>query len=306
MEPKPDRANVELWEQARQHARGAALAAWRAIEPLYEGEYEIFNKADGPATEADRLADRLIVEALKTHYPPETYGYLTEESEDSNERLGRERVWIVDPIDGTKDFIKRNGNFAIQIALVERQADGRYAPVAGVVYRPTAERLYSAVAGGGTICERVAEAAAGPEPRHRCELSHACEVSRRSQLDRLRAVVSNSHRTSRMMRLIESLGLERYWPVGSLGVKICTIVEGEAELYVVTSLGMVKEWDSCAPHLILNEAGGRMTDLLGRPMTYNRPDPRWHCGLLASNGAIHDVLADKARRFLGSEGVELK
>ena len=79
---------------------------------------------DGPCTEADKLADRLIVDRLKSMFPSPDFGYLTEESEDNKERLGCKRVWIIDPIDGTKEFIKKNGNFVIHIALAEQMEDG--------------------------------------------------------------------------------------------------------------------------------------------------------------------------------------
>jgi 3'(2'), 5'-bisphosphate nucleotidase len=300
MQPEINAASPALWERARRDACAAALAAWRAIEPLYHGEYAIEHKIDGPATEADHLADRLIGEALKQDYPADAYGYLTEESMDSHDRLDRERVWIVDPIDGTRDFIRRNGNFAIQIGLVERCGDGIYRPVVGVVYRPVSGGMYSAVVGQGTLLQRVRDGELEPDGA-----AVRCRVSNRSELGRMRAVVSNSHRTSQLMRLIEGLGLEDYRHMGSVGVKACTIADGEAEVYVMTGFGKVNEWDVCAPELILREAGGGATDLLGRPFHYNRSDAHLHAGLLASNGAIHETLVERVRRFMHEDGARL-
>lgn len=283
----------DLYEHACAIATEAALAAWRAIAPLYGAEYAIEHKADGPATDADRLADRVILEHLRAHFPPDTYGYLTEESVDDASRLARGRVWIIDPIDGTRDFIRGTGHFAVQIGLVERGEQGIFRPVVAVVLRPTAGLLCTAIAGRG----------AWRRAMDGTDVPQRLRVSTRDGIGRLRAVVSNADRTSRLARFIHGLGLESYYNIGSLGVKVCLIASGEAELYVVTGLGKVKEWDTCAPELILQEAGGRMTDLCGRPLYYNRPDPRMHAGLLASNGPAHGQLSARVLAFLQSEGV---
>src|SRR5690554_137591 len=92
-------ADVRRWRRARDAAVIAALNTWGAIAPSYEGNYAIEHTADGPRTEADRLADLLIVQRLKLHFPASEYGYLTEESEDDRRRLNMDRVWIIDPID---------------------------------------------------------------------------------------------------------------------------------------------------------------------------------------------------------------
>ena len=186
--------------------------------------------------------------------------------------------------------------------MAERLGDGEWHPVAAAVYRPVAGTMYSATLGGGALRQDL-----GPE---------ACEAPRgfgadqalpmnvdkeRDQTSVMRSVVSNSHQTSRLTRLIASLNLEDYWHVGSLGVKLCSIAEGYAELYVNVSTGMTKEWDTCAPHLILEQAGGRLTDLAGGALTYNRADPRNMRGLLASNGTIHAELLERVGEFLKQE-----
>jgi 3'-phosphoadenosine 5'-phosphosulfate (PAPS) 3'-phosphatase len=127
-------------------------------------------------------------------------------------------------------------------------------------------------------------------------------ISSRSEIGRMRAVVSSSHRTGRLLRLVGELGLESHRHVGSVGIKICTIAAGEAELYVNLALGKSKEWDTCAPHLVLAEAGGMLTDLAGEPISYNRPDVRHHGGLLASNGRAHKELVARIRRFQEQTG----
>jgi 3'(2'), 5'-bisphosphate nucleotidase len=289
-----------LWLQAHDAATRAALAAWRAIEPLYHGRYDIEDKPDGPSTDADRLADRVIVEALEAAFPRAGHGFLTEESEDGRARLDRERVWIVDPVDGTKDFIRHNGNFAMHIALVERTGD-LWLPVAAVVYRPVAGHLYSAVRGRGAWRRDVAP---GPDGALAPGKPLPIRVSARGRIEIMRSVVSNSHRTSRLMRLIESLPLESYIHIGSLGIKLALIAEGQAELYINLGLGKTKEWDTCAPHLVLTEAGGTLTDLAGAPLAYNRPEVRHQHGLLASHGPLHEAMVGRVREFLETAQAE--
>ncbi len=289
---------VELWRLARAQAAHAAIATWGVIASYYNGSFYIEEKADGPCTEADRAADLAILERLRRTFPPDRYGYLSEETVDDRDRLNHDRVWIIDPIDGTRDFINGTGNFAIHIALVERMADLQWHPVAAVVYLPVLGRLYSAVRGEGAHRQHVP---APPKPGDWDNPRQPLRVSNRAEPQNMRSVVSNANRTSRLMRLIHSLQLEDHWHVGSLGVKLSAIADGEAELYVNLSQGKAKEWDTCAPHLILSEAGGMMTDLAGAPITYNQPDVHHNAGLLASNGPAHHMLIDHVRRFLDQE-----
>lgn len=299
-------SSTTFWESAREAACQVALEVWAAIEPFYMGNYTIQEKVDGPCTEADRMADKLIVERLRILFPSPEFGFLTEESEDNKERLGCKYVWIIDPIDGTKEFIKKSGNFVIHIGLVEQMEDGLWHPVASAVYRPVAGDLYSAVKGQGARRQHLGEVERqliGETGRFEGVLEdlgpgEELRVSQRAEIGQMRSVVSNAYDTSRLMRLIQSLALEDYWRMGSLGIKLCTIAEGGAELYVNLGLGKSKEWDTCAPMLILTEAGGVMTDLDGAPLHFNRPDVYHHRGLVASNGLVHDMLLDLVKKFI--------
>lgn len=289
-----------LWRVARDAATHAAIAAWGVIASYYDGSYVIEEKAEGPTTEADRVADLLIVERLSHCFPRSKFGYLTEESDDSDERLDRERVWIIDPIDGTRDFINHTDNFAIHIALVERADDNLFYPVAAVVYLPMLGRLYSAVKGGGAHRQLI------PHPPQASDWDNhrrPIQVSTRSRIENMRSVVSNANRTSRLMRLIHSLNLENHWHVGSLGVKLSIIAEGDAEVYVNLTQGKCKEWDTAAPELILSEAGGVLTDLTGAPITYNKPNVYHMNGLLATNGPAHQMLLETVQHFLANERI---
>jgi 3'-phosphoadenosine 5'-phosphosulfate (PAPS) 3'-phosphatase len=214
-----------LWITACNAACLAAHEAWRkAIQPYYRGQYEIFEKAgDGPATDADRQADRLIVETLSRQFPEPEYGYLTEESEDRFERLGCKRVWIIDPIDGTKEFIAGTGNFVVQIGLVEQMEDGLWQPVVGVAYRPVMGKMYWGIKGQGAWRrDWPGEGTNGRAPQPALDLATgtplAAErifVTQRDRISSMRSVLSNTHSTSRLVKLIQSLNLESYWHIGS-------------------------------------------------------------------------------------------
>jgi 3'(2'), 5'-bisphosphate nucleotidase len=287
-----------LWETAREAACRVAVEAWGVIQPIYEGEFEVEIKPDtSPTTEADKQADRLIVQRLRREFPSPQYGYLSEEGEHGLERLECPRVWIIDPIDGTRDFIKRNGNFAVHIGLVERLEDGLWHPVASAVYWPVAGLMFSAVRGQGArrqkIAPRLAAGQAGP-----LGPAQPLRVSRLGELRQMRPVVSETYQTSRLMRLLDSLELQGFRHLGSLGIKLCLIAGGEADLYVNIALGRSKEWDTCAPELILTEAGGALTTLEGDKIHYNKADVAHHQGLLATNGVAHAAILAKVRRFL--------
>ena len=295
--------HTDLWETAREAARRVAVEAWAVIQPIYEGEFEVEIKSDtSPTTEADKQADRLIVQSLRREFPSPQYGYLSEEGEHGLERLESQRVWIIDPIDGTRDFIKRNGYFAIHIGLAEPLEDGVWHPVASAVYWPVAGLMFSAVRGQGARRQKVAPRLAAGQVEA-LGPAEPLGVSRLGELTQMRPVLSETYETSRLMRLLKHLELQGFRNFGSLGVKLCLIAGGEADLYVNIALGRSKEWDTCAPELILTEAGGTLTTLEGQPIHYNQADVAHHQGLLATNGVAHAAILAKVRRFLIAEAV---
>ena len=235
-----------------------------------------------PVTIADRTANELIVRGLRETFPED--GILAEESIDTERRLKKSRVWMVDPLDGTRGFIARSGDFAVQIGLA---VEGR--AVVGVVYQPVPDVLYRAAEGQGTWIER-----AGFEPER-------ARVSDESDVRRMRLAASRSHRSQRMDRIIRALGIEEEVRRDSVGVKVGLIIERQCDLYIHTS-PHTKQWDTCAPEAVLSEAGGRMTDLFGGPMRYNVPDVQNHNGLVASNGAAHASIIEQLQPLLAEFG----
>lgn len=223
--------------------------------------YSVETKSDSsPVTDADRASDALIRKRLSEEFPG--YAILSEETADSPERLSREYCFIVDPIDGTKEFIGRNGEFSINIALCRAGSI-----VAGAVCVPVRDELYFASAGNGAYMK-----VNGTTDRIR--------VSSRAGNPRI--AVSRSHRTSQEDALIEKLCAEETIVAGS-SYKGCLVAKGAADIYC--RCGSTMEWDAAPLQIIVEEAGGIMRHLDGRVPRYNKPDPV-HGPYAASNGRI--------------------
>lgn len=222
-----------------------------------------------PVTEADHASNRVIVGGLREEFPHDEI--LSEESKDTRGRLGAERVWIVDPLDGTKEFVAGNGEFSVMVGLV---VEGKVAVAA--VYRPDRDVLYRAIAGEGAWVERDGS-----------RFGLGCEGGAAGSL---RAVGSRSHPDPLLGAMYGALAVQDVMAAGSVGVKCSLIAEGNRDLYI-HPVPYLKEWDTCAPELILREAGGDVTDCLGQPLTYNKVDPCQPHGIVAcGKGLIGGVL----------------
>jgi 3'(2'), 5'-bisphosphate nucleotidase len=263
-----------------------ARVAGAAILEHYEGPLHIKQKTSAddvePVTQADTIANELIVNGLKREFPND--GILAEESVDTKRRLEKSRVWMVDPLDGTNGFIDGNGDFAVQIGLAE---NGRC--VMGVVYQPLTGVLYRAVSDGGTWIER---------PNFDPEQAR---VSDKKSLAEMRLAASRSHRSPRMSKVVTQLGFQNEVQRGSVGIKVGLLIEQQCDVYIHLS-PRTKQWDTCAPEVILTEAGGRITDLFGYPLNYNVPDVQNRNGLVASNGVSHDQIIETLAPLLNEFG----
>jgi 3'(2'), 5'-bisphosphate nucleotidase len=233
-------------------------------------------------TAADREANELIVSRLLKDFPDD--GILAEESTDSEHRLEKDRVWLIDPMDGTKNFIARDGDFAVQIGLAVGGES-----VAGVVFQPTRKVLYRAVRGGGAWIEE------GGKPAARMS------VSKQTKPGEMILASSRSHRSPRMERVVSEFGFKKEMRRGSVGIKVGLIAEQQADLYLHLSPS-TKQWDTCGPEAILAEAGGRLTDLFGNALSYNgvRIDNR--NGIVATNGAAHEMVIENLAPLLREFG----
>jgi 3'(2'), 5'-bisphosphate nucleotidase len=254
-------------------AERIAREAATIVNTFYIGSSEVRYKTDDePVTEADRSANQHLLTRIQMHYPDD--GILSEESKDDLVRLKKERVWIIDPLDGTKEFIARNGEFSIMIGLA---INGR--PALGVVMQPATGLLYGGAAGYGAYLL---------EDEERVSL----EVSGVAQVNRMVLVSSRSHRQQIVDRMRKVMKINTERTSGSVGLKVGLITRRLADLYVHPSPGC-KEWDLCAPHAILDAAGGVMTDCWGNALRYNKRDVRAHNGLVASNGLCHEEIVEQ-------------
>jgi myo-inositol-1(or 4)-monophosphatase len=236
----------------------ASLAAGREVMRHFRGGGEVrYKSADQPVTEADLAADRLLRDALLGERPG--YGWLSEETADSPERLARERVWVVDPIDGTRSFVDGVAEFAVSVGLA---VAGR--AVVGVVYNPATDELYHASAGGGAFRNGEPVRVSVSPAALPVALASRSEI-RRGHFDALR-------------------GEWELRPYGSTTCKMVKVGDGSAHLFL--SRGPKSEWDVCAADLVVREAGGGVTDAEGRELRYNRPEPFVH-GVLATGGVDH-------------------
>lgn len=253
----------ELDEAAR-----LARAAGAILMGIYATDFAVSYKGpNDPVTEADKQANELLVRGLRALFPED--GVVAEESADNSDALRKGRVWYVDPLDGTREFIAKNGEFSVMIGLA-LNGEARV----GVVYRPVGDILFAGIAGQGAWVE---------EHGGRTALA----VSDRTDLTSLRLTVSRSHRHPLIALLKTRLGINQESIGGSVGLKVGLIAAQEADLYVEPS-EFTKAWDSCGPEAILRGAGGRMTDLAGEPLTYGGHDLQNRKGLIATNGVCHD------------------
>lgn len=250
-----------MWDMELALAKRCAINAGKLIMQVYQdsGAMVVEYKADqAPLTLADRLANQEIVTALRREFPH--YAVLSEEEKDNRERLANDYCFVVDPLDGTKEFIKRNGQFTVNIAL-----SYCHRSVMGVIYVPVTRELYFATAGQGAYYEQGGKL-------QRIQVS--------DRISNLRCVMSSSHGCAEMDDLILRHGLKNFVKMGS-SLKGCLIAKGDAEIYFRFNPTM--EWDTAAMQCIVEEAGGVFRQMDDSEMIYNRENSRNEKGFYAIN-----------------------
>lgn len=253
-----------MWEIELQAAKEAAITAGKAILEIYQDMEDIkveYKMDESPLTQADKIANNIIVKLLKKRFPQ--YAILSEEENDNQDRLNREYCFIVDPLDGTKEFLKRNGQFTVNIALAYR-----HKVVMGVIYVPVTRELYFAAEGFGAFRKSV-----GEKPRK-------LVVSDNKELSSLRLVISNSHGCQQMDDLIKKYQIRNFVKVGS-SLKGCMIANGQADVYYRFNPTM--EWDTAAMQCIVEEAGAIFRQMDGSLMRYNRKNSKNAIGFYIIN-----------------------
>ena len=252
----------------------AAVEAGKAILEIYKGEIKEFTKNDdSPITEADLKSNEII----KKYLSKTSHQILSEEDTDNLERLTKETIWIVDPLDGTSDFIDRTGEFTIMIALVKNKK-----PILGIIGWPTEKTLFVAQKNEGAL-------------KYSNEEWSKISVTAESDIIKCRAVGSRHHLSDREKSFIKKLGIEDFTSIGS-SLKVGKISSGEAEAYITTTNKM-KEWDSAASYCIVTEAGGKMTDMFGNEITYNNEDVFHKNGILVTNGLVHNKIVEEFKKL---------
>jgi len=304
---------------------GAKTIVWEAVDLLqtyYGGEgksgaqtLSIRNYPGDLVTTADLAVNQYIVEALQRVFPDPAFGYLTEENDKSRMiPVSRPWVWVLDPIDGTRDFIEKTGQFTLHLALLHGQV-----PLLALVAVPAEGKLYSAIKGQGAFVESrspwnvvqnqskssqsqsqfESRSQSQSEPESPPLLPSPVRVSSRYELTDLKLVIGRNGRYPRFATFLDAFPIKKRVWGGSLGYKIVQILEQKGDVYLsLSGRSAPKDWDLAAPDLILQEAGGKLSREDGFSLRYNQGDPsQWGC-LIGSNGTCHSQLCEAANRIL--------
>ena len=285
-----------LLEELRRLSWGAAdilLAYGRGEQPPYgfPAALSVEDGGEGPVSAADLAVNQWLLDGLAAAFPNAPWTLLSEETAKEQltpgQPLDAEWLWILDPLDGTKDFLQGTGEYAVHLALAHCGE-----PVLGVVLLPEMEELWFGLvapvpAGGEAPGRAWCENRAGEQAPAR--------LSPRRDLSELVLVASRNHRDQRLEQLLEALALGDTKAIGSVGGKVATILRGETDLYIsLSGKSAPKDWDMAAPEAVLRAAGGAFSHADGRPLRYNDGDIRQAGCLIASHGASHAELCDRA------------
>ncbi len=258
-----------------------AAEASDIVMAIRNGNLQIEYKAgDEPVTVADKRASDLIAAGVAAAHPHDVV--ISEENPDDLRRIDADRVWYIDPIDGTKDYIAGREGFAVMIGLCIAGA-----PVLGVVAQASCKRTYVAARGIGAWLEQAGQP---NQPLRVSTVTVAADA---------RLVASQSHRNHDIDRVKSELGIRDEKNIGSVGLKLSMIAEGSRDLYV-NPTPKAKLWDTCAPDAIIRAAGGELTDLSGLPLNYRQAGVAHHRGIVGSNGHIHRETIERLAPLFGS------
>jgi 3'(2'), 5'-bisphosphate nucleotidase len=239
---------IEVNADLLRQIEGIAVMAGEAIMEIYQKDFAVDYKSDeSPLTETDTCANRIILDELRKLHP-NTHILSEESSEYFQQAQTPDEYFLVDPLDGTKEFVKKNGEFTVNIALIQSGVS-----VLGVVYAPVLKSLYSAAKGIGAYLSND-------------DGRKAIQV--KPQKSSVRVLVSRSHLDAKTGQFLLQLEDHIPIPMGS-SLKMCLIASGEADIY--PRFGPTSLWDTGAAQAVLEEAGGIMVDLTGEPLSYANP-----------------------------------
>ena len=247
------------------------ILAGKKIQEIYETDFEVNTKDDNsPVTTADLESNKILKSALvKTGIP-----ILSEEDIDDKTRLDNEKIWIIDPLDGTQDFVNKTDEFSILVGLVEN-----HTPVMGLVYLPIKKILYLAEKGMGAFC-------------YDLQKWEKISVRKMKELENCLALVSRHHLSDTEKKMLDYLTIRNIGKIGS-ALKVMEISAGRADIYLSATRNKLSQWDTCGPNCIISEAGGKMTDISGHALIYNTETIKHENGLLVTNGFVHEKAVSK-------------
>ena len=273
----------------------AKTIVWDAVDLLldfYAGKtyLDVQYPAEGPVTAADLAVNQQVLRHLQAAFPDPDFGYLSEEQDKylvRQDPLPQPWVWVLDPIDGTRDFIERTDQFTLHLALLHH-----HQPLLAILAVPVQGKLYTAIRGQGAFVE-------SGDPRRGSSSCHPVRVSSRYRLADLRLVIGRNSTYPRFAELLEAFPVKQYTWGGGLGFKIVQLLEQSAEVYLsLSGESAPKDWDLATPDLILSEAGGQLSREDGSELRYNQGDPsQWGC-LIGSNKTCHPYLCRSATEIL--------
>jgi len=250
--------------------------AGQEVLKFYNQEFSQAQQEEFPVTEVDLASYKIISKGLEKY---SDIGVLAEETKEDKSYLNYDKIFIVDSLDGTKDFVEKSGDFAIMIALIENNY-----PVLGVVYKPMENMLYYAIRNQGAFVEKNGEA-------------EQIKVSTEDNISQLKSIISNFHLEEKEVALRQELGMSEPIKSGSAGLKMGLIAEGKAHLYFKTT-NRTGEWDTAPGVIIVEEAGGKVTDIHGDKLQFKKEGPYNDRGFIISNGSRHDEIVAGLAKIL--------
>jgi 3'(2'), 5'-bisphosphate nucleotidase len=271
-----------MYEPELEAALAAAALAGQYLVEEYERFQAIPDAAASITTHADRQAQEIILQHLVRQFPQDAVCAEEETATVRHAVQTGDRLWIVDPIDGTRGFAMKNGEFSVMIGFVDRGAIG-----VGVVGQPAVGRLTYAHCGGG--CWRRDQGDAAPSQ---------CHVTAVAKLQEATLTQSRSRQPGGRSPLVQALNPGRVVESYSAGIKLALVARGAADVYLNT-YDAFHDWDICAGHLLVTEAGGQVTGTKGEVLRYGLPGAWQKHGLLATNGRLHAAAVAKTKGVHG-------
>ena len=272
-------------------AADVLIAYARGHQPPYgfPKSLTIEEGGDGPVSAADTAINELLISGLKDGLNYKEWDIVSEET--SKEKtlqsfnFKRDWCWILDPLDGTKDFLQGSENYAVHIALAYKKK-----PKIGIVLIPERNELWVGIIGNGAWCE------------NREGNKKTISFSRREEISELILVSSKNHQQSKLINLLSTLCFAETKKIGSVGCKVASILRGEADVYIsLSGKTSPKDWDMAAPHALIEAAGGRFSHADGKNLIYLNQNFSQSGCLIASHGKSHQKICQKAMRFFSME-----